>query len=218
LDPGGEPRQAEAAGDAIPEKPTSCGTLRRPIQARPKGEDPASPRHPPPMPLGRGRRRSLLWHRLSDLSDEDLSPMTAREIALARLHRWMTSAETLPAGATLLEPVPMIAPTRCWAIRHPRTGCALRLARRPGTAGPALLGHPRRGRPLRAGRPSGRRAREGNAPLCLEVGLAPLDPERRRQEPRRRTRGHGLGAARPPGSRRRPLRPLRGGLSGRPRV
>lgn len=47
--------------------------------------------------------------------------MTAREIALAHLHRWMTSADTLPAGATLLEPMPMIGPTSCWAIRHPET-------------------------------------------------------------------------------------------------
>ena len=48
--------------------------------------------------------------------------MTAREIALTHLRLSMTSAETLPAGATLLEPRPMIAPMSCWAIRHPETG------------------------------------------------------------------------------------------------
>src|SRR5260370_36285599 len=46
--------------------------------------------------------------------------MTAREIALAHLPSWMTSAGRLPAGAALLEP--SVATTSCWAIRHPASG------------------------------------------------------------------------------------------------
>ncbi|HEV3076476.1 MAG TPA: hypothetical protein VHB47_18780, partial [Thermoanaerobaculia bacterium] len=46
--------------------------------------------------------------------------MTAREIALAHLRRWTTSAARLPPGAALLEGE--ITPTTAWAIRHPKTG------------------------------------------------------------------------------------------------
>jgi hypothetical protein len=46
--------------------------------------------------------------------------MTAREIALAHLRRWTTSAARLPSGAALLEGE--ITPTTAWAIRHPATG------------------------------------------------------------------------------------------------
>jgi hypothetical protein len=46
--------------------------------------------------------------------------MTAREIALAHLRRWTTSAARLPPGAALLEGT--LTPTTSWAIRHPETG------------------------------------------------------------------------------------------------
>jgi hypothetical protein len=107
--------------------------------------------------------------------------VTAREIARTHLRRWTTSAKNLPPGAALLEGG--LTPTTSWAIRHPETGVVFGWHADPDRLAllywESLAADDRCELVRRR-----RRAREREPPPGLDVGLAPLDPRRRRLPPR----------------------------------